>query len=423
MVPWPSMTGHHAVAHHVEPLEAVPLQHRHPRTGGVLDERGVELEAGRDGGEQAVTGGQRQGHLPARRTAEHRRVDPLELRHRAHVEAEVGQLAQGERGQAVATALVAGKARLVDDEHVDPGPVQLDRRGNARRPGADHEDVDGRGHRTMLGSAARRPIWSPSFSISALVTCPWVERRVLARRRHGCRLLKECRTARGAVVTRFWARIVSTVRLGAHSLESRRSAPRSRFGTDRAQIAARSGRCRSPTSTESAQTGSLARRRRASRHRLWSANTDPSPDAGIGTKARRWREHAPPRRRRVGAIYAAAHAVEPGSRRHHERAGRGDLDEQGRAALRRGRGGGYRRARLHHREHRRGAPAGAADVPGRARVGSRLGDVDDGDLQPGDARARPAGRDARSTAPRRRARPPSPPSSSPCTTRARRRWW
>ena len=71
----------------------------------------------------------------------------------AHVEAEVGQLAQGERGQAVATALVAGKARLVDDEHVDPGPVQLDRRGNARRPGADHEDVDGRGHRTMLGSA------------------------------------------------------------------------------------------------------------------------------------------------------------------------------------------------------------------------------------------------------------------------------
>ena len=156
-VPWPSMTATTPVVHHVEPLETVPLHHRHSRTGGVVDERGVELEAGGDGGEQAVTGGQRQGHLPARRTTEHGGVDPLELRHRPHVDAEVGELAQGERGQAVAAALVAGKGRLVDDEHVDPGPVQLDRRGNARRPGADHEDVDGRGHQSMLGTAPRSP--------------------------------------------------------------------------------------------------------------------------------------------------------------------------------------------------------------------------------------------------------------------------
>ena len=84
----------------------------------------------------------------------------------------------------------------------------------------------------------KRQSGHPRSRYWGLVTDPWVEPRVRAFGRHGCRLLKRCGTGRGAVVTRF---------LGANRLngasgrelsrKAGRSGPRQRLGTDRAQIA------------------------------------------------------------------------------------------------------------------------------------------------------------------------------------------
>ena len=70
------------------------------------------------------------------------------------------------------------------------------------------------------------------------MTDPWVEGGARALDRHGCRLLKGYRTARRAVVTPFLGANRRNGASGRGQLRNaRRSAPRSRLGTDRAQIA------------------------------------------------------------------------------------------------------------------------------------------------------------------------------------------
>ena len=86
----------------------------------------------------------RQRHLEraSRGSTQHGAIDGTEFAHRPWLQPELLQLAQGERRQTVATALVAGEHSPVDDEHVAPGAAQLDGGGDAGRPGTDDEDVD-----------------------------------------------------------------------------------------------------------------------------------------------------------------------------------------------------------------------------------------------------------------------------------------
>ena len=101
-------------------VEAVALDDGGAGLDGDVDEGVVELQAGGDGGVRAGSGRQRHAHLAARRRAQHGAVDDLPVGDRRRVEAEQLELAQGERGQPVAAALVAGEHRLVDDDDVRP---------------------------------------------------------------------------------------------------------------------------------------------------------------------------------------------------------------------------------------------------------------------------------------------------------------
>ena len=77
-------------------------------------------------------GRQRHAHLRARRRAQHGAVDDLPVGDRRRVEPEQLELAQGQRRQPVAAALVAGEHRLVDDDDVAPGGGERHGGGDAR---------------------------------------------------------------------------------------------------------------------------------------------------------------------------------------------------------------------------------------------------------------------------------------------------
>ena len=77
---------------------------------------------------------------PARR-AQHGAVDDLPVGDRRRVEPERLELAEGQRGQPVAAALVAGEHGLVDDDDVAPGAGQRHRRRDPGRPGPDDHDI------------------------------------------------------------------------------------------------------------------------------------------------------------------------------------------------------------------------------------------------------------------------------------------
>jgi hypothetical protein len=112
---------------------------------GTLRERhqcGIELAPGCGRGEPAIGGRwQRDAHLAPRRRAQPCGIHVLPVRHRRGVEPQGVELAQRERGEAVATALVAREPGLVGEQHAAPRTGET--RGGSRtgRTGADHDDV------------------------------------------------------------------------------------------------------------------------------------------------------------------------------------------------------------------------------------------------------------------------------------------
>jgi hypothetical protein len=123
------------------------------RTGD-LDQRGVELSAGCDGGEPALAVGEREHDLatPGRADAAH--VDVLPAGNGRRVEPERLQPPERSGGQAVAADLVTRERGLVDDKYFEPGTGQCGCGGSPGRAGPDHHHVDGAHLRP--GRAARR---------------------------------------------------------------------------------------------------------------------------------------------------------------------------------------------------------------------------------------------------------------------------
>ena len=109
---------------------------------GELDERGVELQSGSNRRVDSLAGWQRHLERTTRRGPQHGAVDGAEVGHRRRIESEALELAQGERRQPVAAALVARELGLVDEQDVAAGAAQRDRCGDSCRPGADDERVD-----------------------------------------------------------------------------------------------------------------------------------------------------------------------------------------------------------------------------------------------------------------------------------------
>ena len=104
-----------------------------------------------------------------------------------------------------------------------------------------------------------------------------------------------------------------------------------------------------------------------------------------------------------------------------ERARRGQLDEQGRPALRGRHRCRHRRAGVHDREHqRRRRSRCSRRSPSSSAGASGVGDGQDRHVQPGAARPRPAGGDAAPADPGRGHGDDRRPASRRCTTRARR---
>ncbi len=139
------------------------LEHGGAGLDGDVDQGVVELQAGGDGGVGAGALRQRHAHLPARRRAQDRAVDDLPVGDRRRVEPELLELAQGQRRQPVATALVAGEHRLVGDDDVAPGGGERHGGGDPGRPRPDDEHVR---------HQHRRPGYGPLHpSRSAAVEC------------------------------------------------------------------------------------------------------------------------------------------------------------------------------------------------------------------------------------------------------------
>ena len=111
----------------------------------MLDQRGVELDPRHHPG---VGAGGREGDddLAADRRHQHRLGDRRVGGQGPDVEPEViapeiGEEAQGPRGQAVAAGLVPGEGGLVDDQGVEPEAPGLDPRRDPCGTGADDQDV------------------------------------------------------------------------------------------------------------------------------------------------------------------------------------------------------------------------------------------------------------------------------------------
>ncbi len=134
--------GHHGhvVVVFVEPFEAVAVADVRASLAGQLHQRVVELQPWRHRRVRAGLG-QRDDDLAAARRSDGRSVDLEPVGDGCRVEAEVLELAQPQRGQPVAAALVAREDRLVDRHHRPAGATQLDGGGAACRAEPDDHDV------------------------------------------------------------------------------------------------------------------------------------------------------------------------------------------------------------------------------------------------------------------------------------------
>jgi hypothetical protein len=111
----------------------------------VVDERSVEIEARRDGGELTVAG-QPQFDLASRRGAQRDVATGSPTLHGLGAKTERFEQAQGTRGEAVTAALVARKRGLVDHSHAKPQSVGRERGSDAGWACAHHEHVTVTGH-------------------------------------------------------------------------------------------------------------------------------------------------------------------------------------------------------------------------------------------------------------------------------------
>ena len=139
-----------------------PVSEAHVDAGGYgeLDERGVELQSGSNRRVDSLAGWQRHLERTTRRGPQHGAVDGAEFGHRRRIESEALELAQGQRRQPVAAALVARELGLVDEQDVAAGAAQGDRCGDSCRPSPDDERVDhwSWSAATAIGSAYAGPI-------------------------------------------------------------------------------------------------------------------------------------------------------------------------------------------------------------------------------------------------------------------------
>ena len=153
--------------------ERVALVNRRTRIDRQVDERGVELAPRRGRGEDPV-GGQGHAHFATRRRSQPRGIDRLPTRHHRRSQSQLLELAERQRGETVAAALVAREHRLVDDDDRSTGAGQQRCGGRTGRTRADDDDVGGRGQ-THRGQAKgrRRQVAAPA---SAAASTPHVGR-------------------------------------------------------------------------------------------------------------------------------------------------------------------------------------------------------------------------------------------------------
>ena len=118
----------------------MPLEHRRSGVDGQLHEGGIEL-APRGGRRKDPIRRQWQADLASRGRAQPGGIDRLPVRHHGRPQAQELQLAERQRGEPVAAALVAWKDGLVDHGDRATGPGEQGGGGRAGRPGADHEHI------------------------------------------------------------------------------------------------------------------------------------------------------------------------------------------------------------------------------------------------------------------------------------------
>ena len=119
------------------------------------DERGIEIGAARDRREHAVPVPERDAQDAPGDRAHRKLVDDRERGDCRRVEPQQFEAAQRAGRQAVATALVAGKARPVDEQYRAAGAGDRDRGGGTRRPTADDEGVNAAVHGAFLHPRVR----------------------------------------------------------------------------------------------------------------------------------------------------------------------------------------------------------------------------------------------------------------------------
>ena len=121
-----------------------PLLDPRTRGPGVVGEHLVEVATRPDepvGREARQLGPGQLDRQPAAEDPQALVVQPAGLL--AGVDAEVDQLLDRPRGEAVPAHLLAGELRLLEHEHVEPGPREVGRRRGAGGAGADDDDVGG----------------------------------------------------------------------------------------------------------------------------------------------------------------------------------------------------------------------------------------------------------------------------------------
>jgi hypothetical protein len=155
---YPGSANPSAVVELAHRRQRLAVVDRRPGRGRQFEQRRVELTPRRGGGEDPVSG-KWQADLAARGRAQPRAVDGLPVGDGLRIEAERVELAQGERGQPVAAALVARERGLVDDDHGASGASEERRRRRAGRAAADDQDLGDdvrRGHDVPRGDDVRR---------------------------------------------------------------------------------------------------------------------------------------------------------------------------------------------------------------------------------------------------------------------------
>ena len=122
--------------------DRMSFEHLGARGPHQVQERRVVLPAGDDHCVSSVVSRQREADRTARRRVDHRVIHRLPAADRGGIQAELLAETQGQRGQAVAAALVPREGRLVDQQYRSAGPGRRDGRRAAGRAAAHHQHVD-----------------------------------------------------------------------------------------------------------------------------------------------------------------------------------------------------------------------------------------------------------------------------------------